>query len=36
LRDELDTSLRVAQRTEERLKEMEGSGNWNAVTREKQ
>jgi hypothetical protein len=36
LRDELDTSLRVAQRTEERLKEMEGSGNWNAVTREMQ
>lgn len=36
LRDELDTSLRVAQRTEERLKEMEGSGNWNTVTRELQ
>lgn len=36
LRDELDTSLRVAQRTEERLREMEGSGNWNTVTREMQ
>jgi hypothetical protein len=36
LRDELDTSLRVARKTEERLKEMEGSGNWNSVTRELQ
>jgi len=36
LRDDLDTSLRVARRTEERLKEMEDSGNWNSVTRELQ
>lgn len=36
LRDELDTSLRVARRTEERMREIEGPGNWNSMVKETQ
>lgn len=36
LRDELDTSLRVARRTEERMREIEGTGNWNSMVKETQ
>jgi hypothetical protein len=36
LRDDLDNSLRLAQRTEERMREIEGTENWNSMVKETQ